>query len=357
MAGEAESIAGIETPDEKTVIFRLSEPTGDFLFRLAMPASGPMPREVAGCFTDAGVYGQYLVSSGPYMIAGSGSQDATSCSTLAPLSGYDPNAKLELVRNPAYDPATDIPEARSNRPDGFLFEINSNVDDIFAKIEAGELDGEIAGAAPPIVRHYVESDELADRLKLNRTDVTFYLSMNLTQPPFDDVHVRRAVNLVMNKEGLRRAWGGETRGEIATHIMPNAVLNDVLRDYDPYPSENFLGDVDAARAETALSRYDADGDGICDAAECKRILHIAGNRELDDNMVPVIEESVANIGITFRTRQIANSFGVLTDAPATSRSPPALAGGRTTRIHPRSRSCSTVARSHQKATSTGRSSG
>ena len=223
MAGEAESIAGIETPDEKTVIFRLSEPTGDFLFRLAMPASGPMPREVAGCFTDAGVYGQYLVSSGPYMIAGSGSQDATSCSTLAPLSGYDPNAKLELVRNPAYDPATDIPEARSNLPDGFLFEINSNVDDIFAKIEAGELDGEIAGATPPIVRHYVESDELADRLKLNRTDVTFYLSMNLTQPPFDDVHVRRAVNLVMNKEGLRRAWGGETRGEIATHILTSSL--------------------------------------------------------------------------------------------------------------------------------------
>ena len=36
-------ITGIETPDDKTVIFNLQQPTGDFLFRLAMPAADPMP--------------------------------------------------------------------------------------------------------------------------------------------------------------------------------------------------------------------------------------------------------------------------------------------------------------------------
>ncbi len=32
--------------------------------------------------------------------------------------------------------------------------------------------------------------------------------MNLTQPPFDDLAVRRAMNWVMDKGALRKAWGG-----------------------------------------------------------------------------------------------------------------------------------------------------
>lgn len=39
-AGKADTISGIETPDDKTVVFHLTQPTGDFLFRLAMPAAG-----------------------------------------------------------------------------------------------------------------------------------------------------------------------------------------------------------------------------------------------------------------------------------------------------------------------------
>ena len=42
------------TPDARTIVFNLTAPTGDFRYRLAMPAAGPMPREVAGCFTQAG---------------------------------------------------------------------------------------------------------------------------------------------------------------------------------------------------------------------------------------------------------------------------------------------------------------
>ena len=36
--------------------------------------------------------------------------------------------------------------------------------------------------------------------------------MNLTQPPFDDIHVRKAVNFVINREGMRKAWGGPLDG-------------------------------------------------------------------------------------------------------------------------------------------------
>ena len=50
--------------------------------------------------------------------------------------------------------------------------------------------------------------------------------MNLTQAPFDDLHVRRAVNFVVNREALRKSWGGSAAGAIATHISPDAILNN-----------------------------------------------------------------------------------------------------------------------------------
>jgi peptide/nickel transport system substrate-binding protein len=69
MDGKAKSadqkISGIETPDDQTIIFHLTKATGDFLYRLAMPATGPIPEEVAKCSTKAGNDGLFLISSGP----------------------------------------------------------------------------------------------------------------------------------------------------------------------------------------------------------------------------------------------------------------------------------------------------
>src|SRR5947207_949316 len=97
------SISGIETPDDNTIVFHLQNPTGDFLYRLAMPAAAPMPPEVAGCFDKAGDYGRDIVSSGPYMFLGADKIDASSCSTIKPMAGFDPTKFLKMVRNPNYN--------------------------------------------------------------------------------------------------------------------------------------------------------------------------------------------------------------------------------------------------------------
>jgi peptide/nickel transport system substrate-binding protein len=155
--GEAKSISGIATPDPRTVVFTLTAPTGDFRYRLAMPAAGPMPREVAGCFTKAGDYGRYLISSGPYMIAGSDKLDASSCAAVrssGPIAGFDGERSLDLVRNAAYDPRSDSPKARENFPDAFTFTVNSNTDDIYARVARGAIEDEVAQEAPTVLRRY-----------------------------------------------------------------------------------------------------------------------------------------------------------------------------------------------------------
>jgi peptide/nickel transport system substrate-binding protein len=307
-AGEADTISGVTAVDDKTVEFTLTQPAGDFLFRIAMPATGPVPREVASCFTEAGEYGRYLVSSGPYMIEGADAADATSCDTLQPYSGFDPDTSLTLVRNPDYDPATDTPEARENLPDSFEFRINSNVDDIYNKIAAGEIEDAVASEPPEVLREYSQDEELQQYLHVNAGDRTWYITMNLTQPPFDDIHVRKAANLVMDKEGLRRAWGGPLFGEIANHIVPDVMLNDTLADYVPYPSEGDAGDATAAMEEMKQSKYDTDGDGICDAPECKDVLYLTATDRLRQDMVPPTVASLEKIGITLNVRSVEDAY-------------------------------------------------
>ena len=310
-AGEAETITGIETPDDKTIVFTLEKPVGDLLFRLTMPAVGPTPAEVSDCFTTAGDYGRYVISSGPYMIEGSENLDATSCDTMQPISGFDPEAFLILARNPNYDPATDSPEVRGNYVDRFEFRINSNADDCFSKVAQAIIDMEQCGETGKQIKEYTENEDLQDNLKLNPDDSLFYIGMNQAIPPFDDVHVRKAANLIMNKPALIRVWGGPTVGEVATHNLTPSLAGPDLEGYDPYATPNSEGDLALAMEEMKQSRYDTDGDGLCDAPECKDVLHIAGTGARDKGMTPVIEESLAKIGITLKTRALDDPYSIV----------------------------------------------
>jgi len=170
----------------------------------------------------------------------------------------------------------------------------------------------VDGIVPPqLLRQFSTDPALQPQLQIWPTDGVRYLEFNLAQPPFDDIHVRKAANLVMDKAGLQRTWGGAANGEIATHIIPDVLLNDALADYDPYPSADLAGDVDAAKEEMKQSKYDTDQDGLCDADVCKEILHVTRNTAPWTEMVPIEEESLKKIGITLRTRELKDHYTVI----------------------------------------------
>ena len=294
-------IEGIETPDEHTIVFHLERPTGDILYRLAQPAAAPVPPEVAGCFDEAGEYGRYVMSNGPYMLLGSDELDVTSCDTLAPISGYDPDRFMYFVRNPGYDQATD--DNRQNHIDGFSYVINTNLDDIYNRVLNGDID--IAHGPPPaaFLQQYLTNPDLEDNLKTDPGDRIGYVTMNLLVPPFDDVHVRRAVNLVVDKAALLQATGGPTTGVVATTIEPPAVLPETA-DYNPYPTPDSAGDLDAAKAEMAQSRYDSDGDGICDSPVCSDVLIVNRNYDPWTQYSPIMQDNLSQIGIDLKVREL-----------------------------------------------------
>ncbi len=307
-AGTAKTISGIETPDDQTITFTLTEPTGDFLYRLAMPATAPIPQEVAKCYTQAAEYGRYVIASGPYMIDGSDKLNITSCATQKPISGFNPNTGLNLVRNPNYDPATDDTEIRQSKPDRFEISVNTNLDNIFAKIERGELEGSFETPPNAVLRRYLQDPDSRERLRVNSGDRIWFAYMNLTTPPFDDVHVRKAMNLVMDLEGVQRAWGGPVQGRIPTDVLPDTLMPELTADsYTPFQAAPFAGDVEAAKEEMKLSAYDTDKDGICDAAACKGIVHLNRNFAPWSTQSPIIVQSAAKIGIGLETREASRS--------------------------------------------------
>jgi peptide/nickel transport system substrate-binding protein len=306
-AKPVQRVSGIETPDDATIVFHLEQPTGDFLYRLAMPATAPIPQEVGKCFTKAGDYGRFVIASGPYMIKGSDQLDTSSCSAMKAISGFDPSKKLLLVRNPAYDQATD--DLRSNFVDGVQITVDTNVNDIFNRVESGALDASYVNQPPKtILARYVTDPSKRKFLHADSSDQTWYITMNLDQPPFDDIHVRKAVNLAMDKAAILQAWGGQVWGQIATHIMPPTVLgNQLTQSYDPYSSPGLHGDLAKAQAEMKQSKYDTDKDGVCDAAQCKNLVIVTRNVTPFTDMEPVVSQSLGKLGIEVKPRELATS--------------------------------------------------
>ncbi len=306
-ARSVQPVSGIETPDDSTMVFHLEQPTGDFLYRLAMPATAPVPQEVAKCFTKAGDYGRFVISSGPYMIKGADQLDTSSCQAMKPISGFDPSRKLLMVRNPDYDQGGD--DLRSNYVDGVQITVDTNVNDIFNRVESGALDSSYVNQPPKtILARYVTDPDKKKLLHADSSDQTWYITMNLGEPPFDDIHVRKAVNLALDKAAILQAWGGAVWGQIATHIMPPTVLgNQLTQSYDPYGSGGFRGDLAKAQAEMKQSRYDSDHDGVCDAPQCKNLVIVTRNVAPFTDMEPVVSSGLAKLGIEVKPRELATS--------------------------------------------------
>jgi ABC-type transport system substrate-binding protein len=56
------------------------------------------------------------------------------------------------------------------------------------------------------------------------------------------------------------------------------------------------------------SKYDTNQDGICDARQCKNVLHVTRSSDPYPNIAAIVESSLAKIGITLNTRQVDSYY-------------------------------------------------
>jgi peptide/nickel transport system substrate-binding protein len=326
-AGEADSISGLEAADDHTLVVHLNEPAGDLAHRFVLAATAPIPEGAAEGHDDG--YGRFLVASGPYMLEGSEEMDfSLPPREQVPASGLVLGKSVTLVRNPAWDPATDaLRPAYVDRVEITLGPASDNLqatEDSLRKMsrqmDAGAFDlvmysGPWPQAPVRQVRSYQRDPELRDQIFVNSHDTAWYISINTAVPPFDDVHVRKALNLIVDKAALRERDGGSLAGRIAGHIVLDSLTSNLLLDYDPYATPGHRGDVDAARAEMARSDYDRDGDGRCDGPSCTGVVGLAFDNKRRSEQAAVLRDNLEEIGIGLDPRllPVDTVFGKLQD--------------------------------------------
>jgi peptide/nickel transport system substrate-binding protein len=307
---KATSIVGLETPNDRTLVVRLTEVTGDLPYRFALPATAPIPEGASeGHDRD---YGRFLVASGPYMVEGSEDLDFSAPPReQEPASGFVPArfnddgevvepGSLVLVRNPSWEPERD--GLRPAYPDRIEMAIGGGDAKFFAgRVDAAEIDLVFVFEGSPFehVAMYQEDPALEDRLHVNAMDVRLAITMNLAMPPFDDVHVRRAVNFAIDEAALvallsEPPYGplGNAAGYPGAHIASDTFEGQLLREFDPYPY-----DPAEAREEMRASAYDPTGDGVCDAPACRNVRAIVPDHAVLPLQAEAVRADLAEIGL------------------------------------------------------------
>ncbi len=224
-APTAAGIAGVTARDDTgTVRITLTRADPSILPVLALPFAFVLPKGTPATDQSEAT----VASAGPYRIA-----------------AYAPGARIDLVRNRAYAPGAAGP--RRAGPTAIRVDLGVGADDALARVTGGRADYIQARPSPAQVR--AASAAPGGRVWRHTEGATYYFFMNTTRPPFDDIRVRRAVNIAIDRTAMARTFAGAAVP--TAQVLPPGVPG--RRRIDPSPAP------DIARARALVERAGARG--------------------------------------------------------------------------------------------------
>jgi len=221
IAGQAESIAGVQVLDERTLTITIDSPKSYFLAKLAHPTSFVVDRRAVE--QGGPRWTERPNGSGPFTI-----------------ERWEHDRLLVLARNPAYYRQP----ARLDRVRMLIGVAASNPQVLY---EEGEID--ITSVPPYALARVRDANNPLSRELLRVPQLSlFYIGMNVRLPPFDDPKVREAFSLLLDRQKIADL-SLQGAAQPAAGILPPGMPG-----YDP---ELPLPGPDAARARALLaeSRY------------------------------------------------------------------------------------------------------
>lgn len=240
--GKADEVTGVECAEDKTIKFTLTEPASDWPFRMAMPAMTPIPEAAASKYDkkEDSDYDKHVVATGPYFI-----------------SEWTPGEQITLKRNDSWDAGTD--EVRKAYVDTIDWKLGFDNDVAVQKVLDGEYDlGMDINPQGPTLEKVVTDPDLSKRVLNEPEGCTRYLFLNTTIEPFDDPLVRQAVNFAINRANIKKVFGGETTGPIATSIVPPGIDGYLSPDeFNPFGTPDLAGDM--AKAKELMAQAGLEG--------------------------------------------------------------------------------------------------
>ena len=193
------------------VRIRLDRPDPEFLTRLALPHASVLPADALQ--RDLGTVP--LPGTGPYVI-----------------QSYDPGEGIRIVRNPHFHEWS-----ADAQPDGYPDSIRYD----FGLEDTAEVTAILNGQAdwtfdaPPADRLAELGARHADLVHLNPSFAMWFLPMNTRLAPFDDVRVRRAVNMAVDRRAVVKLYGGPRLAQPSCQVLPPGLPG--YEPYCPYPPD------------------------------------------------------------------------------------------------------------------------
>lgn len=260
--GTSETLSGIETPDDQTVIFKLSRPDATFLHVLAINFASVVPKEAVEAA--AGDFGKKPVGSGTYI-----------------LKDWTIGQKLVFERNPDYF-NKDLPYI-----DKVTVEVGQEPLVALLRLQQGEVDIAGDGIPPAKFLEIKNSPDGAQMIVDGEQLHTGYLTLNTKIKPLDDVKVRQAINMAVNKERITRILNGRA-------TPANQPLPPLMPGYDKAFS-GYAFDVEKAKALLAEA-------GFPDGFET---VLFSTNTDPQPRIAQAIQQDLAAIGVKAEVRALA----------------------------------------------------
>jgi dipeptide transport system substrate-binding protein len=223
--GFSKLLKTVEKVDDLTVKITLNKPEAPFIADLAMEFAGVQSKEYADAMLKAGTpekVDQEPIGTGPFY-----------------LVQYQKDAIIRYKAFPAYyDGKAKI--------DDLVFAITPDASVRWAKLQKGECH--LMPYPNPADIEAIKKDPKITLLQQPGLNIG-YLAYNTTKKPFDDVRVRKAVNMAINKQGIIDAVY-LSAGVAAKNPIPPTEwsYNDAVKDdpYDPAAAKKLLADAGLA---------------------------------------------------------------------------------------------------------------
>jgi peptide/nickel transport system substrate-binding protein len=287
------AIRGISTPDARKIVFHLRKPSAaTFVGALTLPASAPVPEEYAKPFDakSPSTYNTHVVATGPYMVRNDREGETV---------GYQAGRRLELVRNPNWDRATDRRPAHLSE---VLIRTNATDSNIAARQVLAGSHKVLDATPPPSVLKDVSERHDPQAVQLPMGGYRF-LPINTTIKPFDNLDVRKAVLAGFDRQAARQARGGPITGPLATHLLPPGIPGFEEAGGLAGPGYDFLsakkpgGDPALAAAYMRRAGYPT---GRYTGEE--EFLVVAGNSPSEKSVAQVVQAQLEKLGFRIRMR-------------------------------------------------------
>ncbi len=262
--GTSATLEGIATPDDSTVIFTLSRPDATFLHVLAINFASVVPKEAVEAA--AGDFGKKPVGSGTFV-----------------LKEWTVGQRLVFERNPDYF-VKDMPHI-----DKFTVEVGQEPLVALLRLQKGEVDIAGDGVPPAKFLEIKNSPEGAEIIVDGAQLHTGYITLNTKVAPFDNVKVRQALNMAINKERITRILNGRA-------TAANQPLPPLMPGYDK-AFTGYAFDVEKAKALLAEAGFP---DGF------ETILY-STNTDPQPRIAQAIQQDLAAIGVKAEVRALAQA--------------------------------------------------